>query len=352
MKNFYETLGVEQDASAEEIKKVYRNLAIQFHPDKNPDDAEAEARFKELGEAYDTLSDSKKRQKYDTFLARGGRGAPDDYQDWGSAGPGMSMEDILARFGDMFGSDYGSPFQRRQPAARPGRDIETELSVDFRTAALGGKIAVNIKGDVACTDCEGRGAVGEPVPCSTCGGAGRVTQNMDPRGQFFSASRACPQCRGSGQKPGAACPSCSGSGTTNRTRQVDITIPEGVKDGATLRLRGLGGAGTAGAPPGNLRVVIRVKPDPLFRREQDDVHSDLKVPVAIAALGGKASLNTIHGEVVVTVAPGTSSGEQLRLKGQGIRNGAHIARVMIQVPKTLTDREREIFEELGSPSET
>lgn len=348
MKDYYKVLGLERGASTEEIKKTYRKLAIQYHPDKNPGNQAAEEKFKELAEAYDTLSNAEKRKEYDAFLASGGRRPRGEGATWSGGGGSMSMEDILSRFGDLFGADFGPSFHQRRSPARPGYDIETALEVDFRTAALGGKVDVSIQGDAACDRCGGRGFEGQPQPCSTCGGSGRVTRPSEQPGQFFTVTRPCPTCHGAGHSPGTACKQCRGAGRSETLRNVAITIPAGVKDGATLRLKGLGGAGTAGGAAGDLRVQIRVTPDRDFRRENDDVHSDIEVPVTVAVLGGKVPLQTLRGEIVVSIAPGTSSGERLRLKGQGINGGDHIARVMVKVPKSLSERERELYQELSS----
>ncbi len=350
MKDFYKILGVERKASPEEIKKAYRKLAIQYHPDKNPGNDAAEAKFKELAEAFETLSRPEKREEYDAFSSGGGIGgdrrSPAGRGGWEDAGQGMSMEDILSRYSDLFGSDFGPTFHERRSAARPGHDLETELTLDFRTAALGGKVDVSIRGQVTCEACAGRGYQGTPSPCPNCGGTGRMTETTGQKGQFFTVTRPCAACNGSGQSPGSACKTCGGSGSSERTRRLSIDIPAGVEDGATLRLKGMGGAGSAGGVAGNLHVKVHVKPDPVFRREGNDIHSDLEVPVTVAVLGGKVPHRTIQGELTVTIAPGTSSGERLRLKGQGIAGGAHIARVMIQVSKELSERERQLYEEL------
>ncbi|MGE3965938.1 MAG: DnaJ C-terminal domain-containing protein [Planctomycetota bacterium] len=348
MKDYYKVLGVERSASDDDIKKAYRKLAIQYHPDKNPGNQVAEEKFKELAEAYDTLSNADKRKEYDAFVAGGGRRPREGGSAWSAGGGSMSMEDILSRFGDLFSADFGPSFHRRRPAGRPGYDVETELEVDFRTAALGGKVEVAIQGDSPCVRCHGRGFEGEPAPCPTCGGSGRVTRAADQPDQFFTITRPCAACQGSGQSPGSACRACNGSGRSETARSVAINIPAGVKDGATLRLKGLGGAGTGGGPAGDLRVLIRVAPDRDFKREDNDIHSEIEVPVTTAVLGGKVPLRTLRGEIVVTIAPGTSSGERLRLKGQGIAGGDHIARVMVKVPKSLSDRERELYRELSS----
>jgi molecular chaperone DnaJ len=355
MKNHYETLGVSRSATPEEIKKAYRTLALKHHPDRNPGDRNAEEKFKELAGAYEVLSDPEKRREYDDAAAgraRSGAGARAPFGPGGPA-PGesddesMSIDEILRRFGGIFGGEFGETVHRSRGAARPGYDAEVELEVDFRTAALGGKVSVSLSGAASCTRCGGRGALGEHPECPTCRGSGRVTAQPRDQGQFFTVTRPCSACHGTGVDPARECPECHGEGTVQTTRTVTISVPEGTEDGAILRLGGLGGAGTGGGPPGDLLVHVRVRPDPLFRREGNDIHSEVPVSMAIAALGGKAPMPTLRGRVNLTIPPGTSSGAQLRLAGQGIRGGDHVARVMVTVPRNLTPRQRELLAELG-----
>ena len=190
----------------------------------------------------------------------------------------MSIDEILRRFGGIFGGEFGERIHRSRGAARPGHDAEVELEVDFRTAALGGKVSVSLSGAVSCARCGGRGAIGDHPECPTCRGSGRVTAQSRDKGQFFTVTRPCPTCHGTGVDPSKECPECRGEGTVERTRTLNITIPEGTEDGAILRLGGLGGAGTGGGPPGDLLVHVRVRPDPVFHREGNDVHSEVPVP--------------------------------------------------------------------------
>ena len=208
-------------------------------------------------------------------------------------------------------------------------------------------MSVSLQGAVTCPQCDGRGAIGDHPDCQTCHGSGRVTAQSRDKGQFFTVTHPCSTCHGTGVDPAKACPKCHADGTVDRTRTLNITIPEGVMDGAILRLGGLGGAGTGGGPPGDLLVHVGVRPDPVFHREGNDVHSEVPVPLATAALGGKVPMDTLHGRVNLTIPLGTSSGVQLRLRGQGIHGGDHVARVMITVPGNLTPRQRELFEELA-----
>jgi molecular chaperone DnaJ len=354
MKNHYETLGVASTATLEEIKKAYRTLALKYHPDRNHGDPQAEEKFKRLAGAYEVLFDPQKRREYDD--AATGR-APSRAEPRGPFGQGesapaepdvesMSIDEILRRFGGIFGGEFGESIHRTRGAGRPGHDAEVELEIDFRTAALGGKVTVSLSGAVPCAHCAGRGAIGDHPDCPTCRGSGRVTGQDRDKGQFFTVTRPCSTCRGTGVDPSKECPQCHGEGRIERTRSLTITIPEGTANGAILRLGGLGGAGTGGGPPGDLLVHTHVRHDPVFHSEGNDVHSEVQVPMATAALGGKTPMQTLRGRVNLTIPPGTSSGAQLRLGGQGIRGGDHVARVMVTVPGDLTARQRELLEEL------
>lgn len=335
----YETLAVATDASADEIKKAYRRLALQYHPDKNPDDAAAEAKFKEAAAAYEILSDDEKRAAFD----RGGA-EPEAF----GAHEGMSMEDILGRYGDLFGSGFGRQFHERRPAGRPGADVRATLTIDFATAALGGKVSLTLEGVRTCQRCSGSGSRDGQAPpaCRTCGGSGRVTAQAAEMGQFFSMTEVCPDCHGSGIDAAAACPECGGLGRVNGTRKLDVTVPEGARDGQTLRLKGLGEPGSRGAPAGDLYLELRVRADARYRREGDDVVAEFDVPAPVAVLGGKVEVTTLRGRVDLNVPAGTAAGAKLRLKGQGIRGGDHHAQVRIVVPKHPNDEQKELYARL------
>ncbi|MFN0059874.1 MAG: DnaJ C-terminal domain-containing protein [Planctomycetota bacterium] len=356
MRNYYDVLGVKQDATDDEIKKAYRKLALKHHPDKNKGNKDAETRFKELAVAYETLSAPQKRAEYDAVLKGGAarrsgaeRAAAGDDADWERADRSMSMEDILSRFGDIFGGDFGETFHRQRATQRPGRDVETELTVDFLTAARGGKVDVSLTGPVVCEGCGGEGARGGARACPTCGGSGRVTARNREAGQLFTVTQGCDDCRGTGRAQGTLCDQCGGTGLIEKTRRIAITIPAGIESGATLRLKGLGGAGAAGGAAGDLLVHVTIASDAKFTRDGKNIVSNVSVPVTTAVLGGKVTVETIQGETIVTVPPGTSSGQRLRLKGQGIAGGDHLAQVMIVVPKVLSERERRLYAELGTP---
>jgi molecular chaperone DnaJ len=344
-KTYYDILEVGKEATPEEINKAYRKLALKYHPDKNPGDTGAEERFKELAAAYDVLRDPDKRKEYDAVLAGGNRPSFEEFGGFGGDPDEWTMEDIYSRFGDLFGGDFGTSIHRGREPGRRGYNIETELELDFRTAALGGKVAVSIDGEAACSVCGGKGVIGESDKCSQCGGSGRLTRQSNRQGQFFTITQACPGCGGTGES-GNRCSSCAGTGAVRKRRRVNVKVPEGVEDGKTLRLGGLGGAGRRGGEPGDLLVRIRVKKDLEFERVGTQVFSDVDVPVATAALGGEVSMRTLRGEVKLTVPPGSSSGKLLRLKGQGILGGDHVARLMIMLPKKLTEGQKRLFAQI------
>lgn len=284
-KNLYEVLGVAEDASADEIRQTYRKLAIKYHPDKNPGDKAAEDRFKELTQAYEVLTDSKKRQAYDQRLKGGFAGGIGDLGDiFGDAFTSFSIEDFLGRHGDLFGG-FGVPFHARR-VQRRGSDVEAELRVDFQTAARGGEAEVSLR---------------------------------------------MPQ----------------GPHSPQDMKNVTIKIPEGIEDGTAMRLQGLGQPSMSGGPPGDLMLRIRVATDARFRRAGNDLHVDLKTPAPTAVLGGKVPVPTLNGEATVTIPAGTSSGTLLRLKGLGIKNGDLLAHVQIVVPENPTPEQKELYEKLG-----
>jgi molecular chaperone DnaJ len=356
-KDFYEVLGVAEASTPEEIKKAYRKLAQQHHPDANQGDPAAEERFKEISEAYATLSDPEQRKEYDQVRRLAATGGFSGFG--GSAGGGFGgqqvrvedLQDLLSGFGgigDLFG--FGSQQRTRSAGPTRGADIATELSIGFEHAATGVETEVVVEGAAPCSRCHGTGA--EPgsqvTTCPTCGGRGLVAQNQG----FFSFSQPCPQCGGSGRLIEDKCQQCRGTGSENRRRNVKLRVPAGVKDGQTLRLRGKGAPGSAGGPAGDLLVRVRVASSPTFGRRDNDL--TLKVPITYteAALGTKIDVPTLNGGVKVKIPAGTPSGKTFRVRGKGIdpergRTGDLLVTVEVAVPQKLSKEEKKLLEELA-----
>jgi len=343
-RDFYEVLGVARDAPRDEIKKAYRRLALEHHPDKNPGNKEAEERFKEAAAAYEVLSDADRRAEYD----QRGRAAFDKAH---GAEFEFSVDDILGRHADLFETLFGRAYHDPGPQVARGHDVQATLEVDLRTAALGGKVELALEGERACPACRGTGSKGTARSCPTCHGRGRVTRRSGERGQFFSMTTPCSACGGSGMDPAAACPDCRGTGVGRGSRSVQVTVPEGATNGSTLRLKGLGAPGVRGGPAGDLFLRLRVRRDPSFRREGDNVHSDIDVPAYTAVLGGSADVRTLRGVSSMQIPPGVSTGSVLRLRGQGIRSGDHLVHVRITVPEKPTEEETEHYRRLRELSE-
>jgi molecular chaperone DnaJ len=347
--NPYETLGVAKNASAEEIKKAYRKLAREYHPDKNPGDKAAEERFKEVQNAYDLLSDPEKRQHYDDFGSPNGRGPGPGGFNWSTA-EGFDFGDLGDLLGGMFGG--GSRFGGARPSpAQRGNDVEVQVNLSFEDALKGVETKIPVTLEVACHTCNGSGAKPGTAPkiCPQCGGRGVVAESQG----FFALSQPCPRCRGNGTIIEEPCPTCRGTGRERRTKRYTVKIPAGVKDGTRIRLKGKGEAGWNGGPAGDLYVVTRVEPSKVFHRRGDDLLVDLHVPFADAALGTTATVPTpVGGHVSVKIPAGSQDGKLLRLRGKGAPNpkgsgrGDLIARVKIDVPKKLSKKERELLEQL------
>jgi molecular chaperone DnaJ len=348
VKDLYETLGVAKGASQEEIKKAYRKLARQYHPDNNPGDQAAEERFKEVQTAYDVLSDPEKRKQYDAF----GNGRP-------GAGPGgftFTTEGFdfgdLGDLGDIFGGLFGGRgrAQQRQQRGQRGHDLEVEVSLSFEDALRGVETKIPVELETACRECGGSGAKPgtAPIICPECNGRGVLAESQG----LFALSQPCPRCRGNGTVIEDPCPRCRGIGRERRTKRYTVKIPAGVKDGSRIRLRGKGEAGWGGAEAGDLFVVTRVAPSKLYSRRGDDLVVDVPVTYPEAALGTTLGVPTPEGTVTVKVKPGTTDGTLLRLKGKGAPKlkgsgrGDLLARVKLTVPKKLTKKEREAIEAL------
>jgi molecular chaperone DnaJ len=343
----YETLGVPKNASADEIRKAYRKLARQYHPDRNPGDAEAEERFKEVQTAYDLLSDPEKREAYDRFGAAGARGFPG-----GADMGGVRFEEFdLGNLGDLFGSVFGGGRRGAANARRPvrGEDLEAHVRVSFEDSLEGVQVRVPVDAETVCSVCLGTGAEPgtAPVVCPQCGGRGVVS---DAQG-LFAFSQTCPRCQGNGTIVEKPCKNCRGSGRERSRKHYSVRIPAGAKTGTRVRLKGKGEPGRNGGPPGDLFVVVEVEPSPLFERRGSDLVLEVPVTFAEAALGAKVEIPTPEGPVSLKIPAGTESGKLLRVKGRGAPHlkgngrGDLLARVKVSVPKKLSKAEKEALEE-------
>src|SRR5436305_2973553 len=348
VKDLYGTLGVAKGASQDEIKKAYRKLARQHHPDANPGDADAEERFKEVQHAYDVLSDTEKRKQYDRFGGENGaRPGPGGFN---FNTEGFDFTD-LGDLGDIFGGLFGGRGrQQQQQRGQRGSDLEVEVRLSFEDSLKGVETTIPVQLETACRECGGSGAKPGTAPtiCPECGGRGVISQSQG----LFALSQPCPRCRGNGTVIEDPCPRCHGSGRERRTKRYTVKIPAGVKDGSRIRLRGKGEAGYGGAEAGDLYVVTRVAPSKVYTRRGDDLVVEVSVPFSDAALGAKAEVLTPDGPVTVKVKPGTVDGTMLRVKGKGAPRlkgsgrGDLLARVKLTVPKKLSKKQRELMEEL------
>lgn len=329
--DLYDILGVAKDASEKEMQRAYRKLALKYHPDRNKDDPNAADKFKKASEAYEILQDPEKRQAYDA----GGMSGVHQTGFQGFA----DNEEVYSHFGDIFGEMFGGRARHRPAGPMPGQDLRFVLSVDFKTAALGGKTTIEAPIPQACDDCDGTGALGSgPLePCDVCGGSGQIARQSAEHGGYFTVASPCPTCEGTGRRGGTRCGKCHGEGRVEAIRKISVTIPAGIESGQTLRLRGQGQAGIRGGPQGDLLIEIRVEPHPTLRREGNNIRSDVKLPLATALLGGKVDVPTLRGAVSMTIPPGTSSDRVLRIRGQGVEakgiKGDHLVRVVVEVPK-------------------
>ena len=348
-KDLYGVIGVPKGASAGEIKKAYRKLAREYHPDRNPGDKEAEERFKEVQHAYDVLSDAEKRKQYDQVGSTDGRGGfqPGDFNfDVGDFG------DIGDLFGGLFGRGRGGA-QARQQSVR-GADLEVQVNLSLEDSLKGIETKIPVEVDAACSECGGSGAKPgtSPKVCPECRGRGVISESQG----LFALSQPCPRCRGNGTVIEDPCPRCRGTGREHRTRRYSVKIPAGVRDGTRIRLKGKGEAGMAGGPPGDLFVVTRVAGSPVYKRRGSDLEVEVPVSLADAALGTEVEVPTPDGPVSLKVPAGSEHGKLLRIKGRGapkLKGGGKgdvLARLKLEVPKRLNKKQRELLEELRKVS--
>jgi len=362
-RDFYDVLGVKKDASEADIKKAFRKLARKYHPDINPGDKSAEQKFKELNEAYEVLSDAKKRQQYDQFghgaFEQGfGQGAGPGAGGFGFEGFGGPGAEQFARggFGDIFGNIFGER-KARPRGPQKGEDITYTVEADLEDAIFGRTMQVDLDREVNCTACGGSGAQPgtKPQTCGTCRGSGTVSQG---RG-FMQFSQTCPACQGEGTINPSPCRTCGGRGVVPRTESINVKIPPGVDNGSRVRVAGMGGPGAQGGPPGDVYIVTRVRPHHYFERKGDNLYSDAKVTVKEAALGDKIEIPTVDGTVMLSLPPGVQTGQQLKLKGKGVPHlggggtGDHYVTIQVVTPTGLSERGKELLRELDrmSPSE-
>ena len=363
-RDYYEILGVERTVDAEEIKRAYRRLAMKHHPDRNPGDADAEARFKEAAEAYEVLADAETRARYDRYGHQGLRGA---------GGPAthdfsrMNVEDIFSMFNDIFGGGGGSGRPRQRGPVR-GYDLQTEVTIDLSDVLTGAERDVEFTRLDVCATCAGSGAREgtAPTPCATCGGQGRVMQQG--LGGMFRIATTCPRCRGRGLTIDDPCPDCRGKGRVPTKRTISVKIPPGIHDGQAVRVRGEGEPpppdGSTADPAssatlrGDLHVVVRVQPHRFFERDGDDLLLELPITCAQAALGAEIDAPGLDGDATVRVAPGTQFGDTVRIAGAGLpnlgngRRGDLIAILKIVVPRRVSGKQKDLLRQLAEVEDT
>ncbi len=345
-RDFYEILGVAKNASDDEIKKAYRKLAMKYHPDRNPDSKQAEDKFKEAKEAYEMLSDAQKREAYDRF----GHAGVDPNMGGGGAG-GFAGGGFGDAFGDIFGDIFGGggARQRGGPQVYRGADLRYNLDISLEQAAHGFDTTIRVPSWDECDTCHGSGAKPgtSPTTCGTCGGHGQVRMQQG----FFSIQQTCPKCHGTGKVIPDPCTTCGGSGRTKRNKTLEVKIPAGIDDGMRIRSTGNGEPGMNGGPPGDLYVEIHIQQHPVFQRDGDDLHCEMPISFAKAALGGEIEVPTLSGKVSFSVPEGTQTGKTFRLRGKGIKGvrsgfpGDLFCHVLVETPVKLTDKQKDLLRE-------
>ncbi|BBP01108.1 molecular chaperone DnaJ [Sulfuriferula nivalis] len=341
-RDYYEVLGINRDASEEELKKAYRRLAMKYHPDRNPDNPKAEEQFKEAKTAYETLTDAQKRAAYDQY----GHAGLDQ-----GAGMGGGAGGFSDAFGDIFGDIFGGGGRGRSNVYR-GADLQYNLEITLEEAARGTETKIRIPTQEECETCHGSGARPgtEATTCGTCGGHGQVRMQQG----FFSIQQACPKCHGTGKVIPNPCTTCHGSGRVKKHKTLSVRIPSGVDNGDRIRLSGEGEAGVNGGPTGDLYVVIHLKAHSVFQRDHNDLHCEMPISFTTAALGGEIEIPTLDGHAKLKIPAETQSGKVFRLRGKGIQGvrtnapGDLMCHVAIETPVNLTERQKELLRELES----
>ncbi len=345
MRDFYEVLGVAKDASRSQLKKAYHQLAMKYHPDQNPDDPEAEEKFKEAANAYAVLSDPDKRAKYDRF-------GPEAFEAGGGGAGFGGVEDIFSAFGDIFGDFFGGGRRRRQPR---GSDLRIDIKLSFAEAVWGATREIEVPRRERCETCSGTGAKAgtSPKACNTCGGRGQVMHSQG----FFMIQTTCPECRGEGSIIVDPCRECRGRKVIQKTSKLSVSVPAGIDDGQTLRLAGKGEIPPGGGVAGHLFVILRVDPDERFLRQDDSILSEVSISYLKAALGGEVEVPTLDdeckGSTTIEVKAGTQPGDHIIRRGEGIPRigrsdrGDHVVQFKVEIPTKLNRKERELMRELA-----
>jgi molecular chaperone DnaJ len=352
-RDYYEQLGVPRNASPEDLKKAFRKLAMQYHPDRNPGDPEAEQNFKAINEAYDVLRDEQKRAAYDRF----GHAAFEGGANGGGARGGGFEFNFGAGFADIFDEMFGDFMgQRRGAAQGRGADLRYNLEISLEQAFAGHNAQIQVASSQVCVACEGSGAApgSKPVGCPTCKGQGKVRAQQG----FFTIERTCPACQGMGRVIEKPCPECNGAGRGRKEKTLQVAVPAGVEDGTRIRLAGEGEAGMRGAPPGDLYIFISLAPHRLFKREGPNVFCRVPIPMTTASLGGAIEVPSVDGSRSrITLPPGTQSGHQFRLRGKGMsvlrstQRGDMFVEAQVETPMNLTKRQQELLREFEAEAE-
>jgi molecular chaperone DnaJ len=345
-RDYYEVLGVNRDASEEDIKKSYRKLAMKHHPDRNPDSKDAEEKFKEAKEAYEILSEAEKRRAYDAY----GHAGVNPQMGMGGAGEGPGLGGFAEAFGDIFSDIFGGGQGRGRSSVFRGADLRYNLEVSLEQAARGTETKIRIPTMEACETCHGSGAKPgtQPKTCETCHGQGQVRLSQG----FFSIQQTCPACHGSGKVISDPCATCRGAGRIKKHKTLAVKIPSGVDEGDRIRLSGEGESGVNGGPPGDLYVVIHLQEHGVFQRDGDDLHCEMPISFSQAALGGEIEIPTLDGSAKIKVPPETQTGQVFRLRGKGIKGvrstypGDLMCEVVVETPVRLTERQKELLREL------
>ncbi len=356
-RDYYEVLGVEKGASAEEIKKAYRKSAMKYHPDRNPGDKEAEEKFKELGEAYEVLSDDDKRARYDQF---GFAGVDPNYGagQGGAYGGGFGGFGDFGDLGDIFGSFFGGGSSRRQSANTPrrGENVGVRLELTFEEAAFGCEKDVNVTRIENCAACNGTGSAdGVVETCTTCRGSGQVRTVQNFMGMQMQSTSVCPQCNGQGKVIKTPCTTCRGKGKVRRTQKIRVKVPAGVDMGQSVRVRNEGCVGVNGGPNGDVLAEVYIKRHPIFQRKGMDVFCEVPISFTQAALGGEIQVPTLDGKVSFDIPEGTQTGKEFSMADRGIpdvgnpkRRGRHRFTVVVETPTKLTKEQRELLQQLDA----